>query len=428
VAAVEAGPVQVADGLVRPATGVGEVDAAAGDGEHPAAGGHEVAGGVAGDTGGEHLDAVDGPGPVEALDAVAGAGRLGVALGRADDGDAAVGAERRLADERAGRRRRQQLGQVGRHAGQDRLGLRIAEADVVLDHPGAVRGEHETGVEEAPVVDAAALQLGQRGLDVLLHDLVDQALGQVGDRRVGAHASGVRPGVAVAHPLVVAGDAHQRGPLAVAEREDRQLGAGHALLDHHRAAGVAERLAGELGADVGLGLGPGGRHQHALAGGQPVGLDHPRPGELVEEGDGLVGVAEDPVPGGGHAGVEQHVLHEGLRSLQPCAVGPWTEHEAAGGAQPVGQAVDQRDLGPDDEQVRVELLGRRGDRTGDAGVPGRDQHLGAPGEHRREGVLPGPAADDDDAHQAPRCTNCSRPGPVPTRRIGTPTCCSRKAR
>ena len=76
----------------------------------------------------------------------------------------------------------------------------------------------------------------------------------------------------------------------VAEDEQRALLARQPLLDHDVAPGVAEGGARELGVDVGAGLVERLGHQHALAGGQAVGLDHPGPGqrlEVVQGGGGL---------------------------------------------------------------------------------------------------------------------------------------------
>ena len=56
-----------------------------------------------------------------------------------------------------------------------------------------------------------------------------------GHGRVAAHAAGVRPGVALADPLVVLGGRHRHDALAVAEREQRQLLALEELLDAPRA-------------------------------------------------------------------------------------------------------------------------------------------------------------------------------------------------
>ena len=57
-----------------------------------------------------------------------------------------------------------------------------------------------------------------------------------GDRRVGAHPAGVRAGVAVADPLVVAGRSERDRAAAVGEREQRHLLALQQLLDHERLA------------------------------------------------------------------------------------------------------------------------------------------------------------------------------------------------
>jgi hypothetical protein len=68
--------------------------------------------------------------------------------------------------------------------------------------------------------------------------------------------------------------------------------------------------------------------------------------------------------------------------------------------KPVGKTVDKGLFGPDDEEVRIEFLGRGDDRAGYSGVAWRDDHLGASGEDMCEGVLTTPGTDDADAHQA----------------------------
>ena len=75
-----------------------------------------------------------------------------------------------------------------------------------------------------------------------------------GRRRIGAHAAGVRAGVAVADALVILrGSQRQRG-LAVDEGEEACLLAFEKFLDHDLGAGRAER-AGEARVDGRLGLG-----------------------------------------------------------------------------------------------------------------------------------------------------------------------------
>ena len=72
---------------------------------------------------------------------------------------------------------------------------------------------------------------------------------------------------------------------AVAQREQRDLGTGETFLDHTRATGVAERGTREVRAHRVTRLGDRLGHDHALAGGEPVGLHHVQPGQRLEERD-----------------------------------------------------------------------------------------------------------------------------------------------
>ena len=143
-------------------------------------------------------------------------------------------------------------------------------------------------------------------------------------------------------------------------REHRQLGPGQALLDHDPCGRRRRTRAGQLGPHVVVGLGQRLGDEHALARGQPVGLHHVEAGQRVEErrAPGPTSV-KAPWRAVGTPAVGEHLLHPRLRALEPGAVGAGPEHQAARGPQPVGQAVDQRRLGPDHEQVGVDLLGRR---------------------------------------------------------------------
>ena len=211
-------------------------------------------------------------------------GLLGVALRGQDDADGGVAGEGRRAGlvELAVRHGEEELGGVGGQQREHDLGLGVAEAHVVLNDLGAVGGQHEPGVEHAAVVDAAAAQLLDQRQDGGVHERRPSRRVHVGHRRVGAHAAGVGPGVAVADALEVLRRDERHGARAVAEDEQRALLAHEPLLDHDVAPGVAEGGARQLGRDVGAGLVEGLRHQHALAGGQAVGLDHPGPGQRLE--------------------------------------------------------------------------------------------------------------------------------------------------
>ena len=245
---------------VRALPGGGQVGAVADDLEHAAAGGHQLPVRAHGHAGTEHVDAVERPGRGEPLDGVAGPHGGGVALGRHDDqhrrarveGAAGCAGRRSAASSSSSR-------EVGGEAQEHHLAVGVAEADVVLDELRALVGDHQPGVEQPSVVDAASAELVQGGLHEPVDHVVGEARLQPRQRAVGAHAAGVGPGVAVADPLEVLRRVEGDRPDAVAQREHRHLRPRHPLLDHDSATGIAEGLAGELGAHVGLGLARGRR-------------------------------------------------------------------------------------------------------------------------------------------------------------------------
>ena len=57
----------------------------------------------------------------------------------------------------------QQLAEVGHQARQQRLALGVAEADVELEQLRAGRGEHQPGVQDAPIRGALGGHAGDRG-------------------------------------------------------------------------------------------------------------------------------------------------------------------------------------------------------------------------------------------------------------------------
>ena len=72
---------------------------------------------------------------------------------------------------------------------------------------------------------------------------------------------------------------------AVAEREERSLFAVEKFFDDQFGAGLAEAAA-EHHVDRDFGLGEGFRHDHAFAGGEPVGLDDDRRAAAADIGFG----------------------------------------------------------------------------------------------------------------------------------------------
>ena len=320
--------------------------------------------------------------------------RLRIPRCRCHDGARGARAEldRDIADATLGARRSQRR-EVGREQRQDRLRLGIAESTVVFDQAWAVGGEHQPGVEHADV--------GRSGRGVVvedrLHERREQFVGVIGDgrRRVGAHAAGVRAGVALADPLVVLCDRQRHGGRAIAEREQRALGTGDPFLEHERAdrGGRTDGLLG-LGRVVG--------HDHALAGCEPVELDDDRSVELGPPRQCRVDVAflEALVCRAGHTERGRQMSRVPLRRLDPRLFRRRAEARDLPERALVGDTGDECCLGAGDDQVDV--------------VGGHETEVG--GDRRRvtvlfagprDRVLAAPAADDEDAHQASDPSNDS---------------------
>ena len=119
-------------------------------------------------------------------------------------------------------------------------------------------------------------------------------------------------------------------------------------------------------------------------------------------------------------------------SRAPSAPGPMTARSA--GPQAVGQAVDQRRLGPDDHQVGLDLLDRGVAHLIGAAMPGLPGVTTTSAVRARTWAsacsrppLPTTQTFTARPHAVAKETNCSRPGPTPIRRTGTPICSDRKA-
>ena len=160
-------------------------------------------------------------------------------------------------------------------------------------------------------------------------------------------------------------------------------------------------------------------HHHALAGGQPVVLDHPGrlAGIRTEAAQGGVevgGAVHDLAASGAHAGGGHHVLGERLGPFDPGGIGGRPETGDPGGANRVGHTEHQRHLRPDDHQVGLHVTGQGGNRLtgGDVdisllghrrgpGVAGSDHQLvvlRVVAKGQQQGVLAGAGPDNQDAH------------------------------
>ena len=112
-----------------------------------------------------------------------------------------------------------------------------------------------------------------------LHDLVHRAPVHLGGhhrrRRIGAHAAGVRPVVAVADALVVLRRGERDRGLAVAQREERSFLADKAI-PRSRLPPASPSPPPNIMSIAASASCDGLRHHHAFAGREPVRLDHDR--------------------------------------------------------------------------------------------------------------------------------------------------------
>ncbi len=217
---------------------------------------------------------------------------------------------------------------------------------------------------------AAGGELGEHGAAGEIDELLDLVGAEAGNRRERAHAAGVRAAVAVVGALEVLRDRERARRDAVAEREHRHLGPLEQLLDDERAGEPVEL--GEPGRDLGLRR----ADDDALAGGEPVGLEHARRHRLGERRRGR------------HARGGHHVLRERLRALDRRGGARRAEHRDPDRAEHVGEARDERHLGADDDEIDLERAGEAEHgldvvgphrmavpERGDAGVAGRGMQL-----------------------------------------------------
>ena len=110
-----------------------------------------------------------------------------------------------------------------------------------------------------------------------------------------------------------------------------------------------------------------GGHDHALARGEPVVLDHPRlvlgavGAEPVQRGVQMCRVVDDLAAGGANPDGRHHVFGERLRALDPGGGRRRPEACDACRTHRVRDAEHQRHFGPDDHQVGARVDGELGD-------------------------------------------------------------------
>ena len=133
---------------------------------------------------------------------------------------------------------RQDLEEICVEQGHDRLRLGIAEAAVELENARAVRGQHESGVQQPDEGRATRRELGENGGVHRFDETPCLERSYTRDRRVRTHAARVRPLVAVEGALEVLRGYQRQRVVPVADREERDLRAFEELL-HDDVAGRA---------------------------------------------------------------------------------------------------------------------------------------------------------------------------------------------
>ena len=272
-------------------------------------------------------------------------------------------------------------GEVTQQARQDDLRLGVAEAAVELQHVHALGADHQAAEEDAFVDDAALAELGERGENDAVAHLRHHVGRRDGGGGVGTHAAGVGAFVVVVDALVVLRRGQEGDVLAVAQGEDGGFLAFQKFLDEDLRAGRAETPAVEHVAYGGLGLVARLGDDHALAGGQTIGLDDHGEREVLQALDGGGGVRVDLRAGRGYAGGFHDFLGEGFATLQARRGLAGAKDLEPLGLERIRQPRTERRLRSHDHQVGTVFLGPRHER---GEVLRADGHIG--GQGRRPGV------------------------------------------
>ena len=226
---------------------------------------------------------------------------------------------------------------------------------------GTLGRDHQPGIEHALVGRAHVLHGTQRRLHDFGHDARAHRGVDNWRRRIGAHAAGIRPLVAIECALVVLRRSKRQRRFAVAQGEERCFFAVEKFLDDEFGASRA-KLAAKNHLDGGFRLGDAFRYHHALAGGEPVGLDDDRRAAGARIGLGFVGVAKALVGGGRYAGGAAQILGEALGTLKLRRGAARPESLDACGLQVVHNAGAKRGFRPNDNEIDAVRPTKRDDR------------------------------------------------------------------
>ena len=341
---------------VRLLAGLFEGRAHANHVEHAATGRHDLAVLVQG--GARVKDALVLATRVRAANHIARARRRRVILRRQHHGQrmAVTPLQLRELRQRARRRRMQHLRQRRLQQRQHRLRLRITETAVELDDRRAIRPPRQTRVQQTLERATPRRHLLRHRHAHLIDDALHAIRRQPIQRRIRAHATGVRPLIVVEHALMVLRRLQRNHRLPVDQAEQAHLRAIQERLQQHRVTARQNILRMGDGRRTIL------RHHHALARGQTIILDHPIRAETINRRLD-VGVGSARLNrlrmGRLHARRSHHVLRERLRPLNPRRILVRPEHRETLRTNGIAHARNQRNLRADHHQLRINLLRQR---------------------------------------------------------------------
>ena len=230
------------------------------------------------------------------------------------------------------------------------LAFRITEAGIVFHQPGLTVLDHQPGVKHAAIGCAALGHFGNCGLYDLFQRQCGHSIGQDRCGRIGPHAARVGTGIAIADALVILRRADGPHVLSIAQHEERGLFARHEVFDHNLSACCAEGTAEHIG-DRRKCLVDGFGHDHALACGQTIGLDHDGCAARGDIGLGRRRIGKARPARRWRTARIANLFGKGFGGLEPRGVARGAENQNACRHQRVCNASGQRSFRADDDEI-----------------------------------------------------------------------------
>ncbi len=210
----------------------------------------------------------------------------------------------------------EEVDNVGLEAEEDGFGLRIAEAGVELEDHGTARGHHDAAEEDA----FEGVAFGAHSVDYFLCDVAEKPLTHGGGGNavsgVGAHAAGVRAGVAFADALVVLGRGDLDGVRAITEGEEGEFFAGEELFEDDFGFGGSEKGAAQhLGCCL-FGFEMRVADDDTFTGGKSGGFDDDGNAESGEFSADFIETGAEGICGGGDVVALHELFGEGFAGFE----------------------------------------------------------------------------------------------------------------